>query len=475
MKPLVALLGLSALASFASFAATGIARADAPVAQRFALDLDGSAAYYTVTVPPAVYAASRRNDLGDLRVFNGAGEPVPYSLDAPAAAEPPPQRHPVPWFPLLSADANADVNTAHAPLGVSVAADGSLRATVPAPPRARRTADLVDLSHAGGQASALLIHLRNDSYQGRVSIEASDDLQSWQPLTDTQLLKVAYDGHTLAQERIALDGVRQRYLRLNWLDGAPDIASAEAETRMCGAPKEAPVTGAPDEVPSGCTPDGAAAPRQWRDGVRMRAGGAPGEYLFETDGAYPVDRLRLGLPQPNTVAHATIQARADTQAPWHDVADAMLFRLQGKAGEQRNPPLEFAADADRLWRIVVDMRNGGLGGGLPAATVGWRPASLTFVARGAAPFTLGVGNAALASAAVSRDALLIGTSTEIRPARVGDALPVAPPAASPPAAVDTDAPRRYVLWASLVIAVGALASIAWRLARGGGPQDRGRH
>ncbi|MBN3792911.1 DUF3999 domain-containing protein, partial [Burkholderia sp. Ac-20353] len=341
-------------------------------------------------------------------------------------------------------------------LGVSVAADGSLRATVAAPPHARRHADLVDLSHADGQVGALLIHLRNDSYQGRVSIDASDDLRSWQPLTDTQLLKVAYDGHTLTQERIALDGVRQRYLRLNWLDGAPDIASAEAETRTRGAA------------------DRAAAPRQWRTGVRMRAGGTPGEYLFETDGAYPIDRLRIDLPQRNTIAHATIQARTDTQSPWHDVADAMLFRLQGKAGEQRNPPLEFAADADRLWRIVVDMRNGGLGSGLPAATVGWRPASLTFVARGAPPFTLGVGNASLASSAVSRESLLIGASTEIRPARVGEAQPVTPQAASTHGAADTDAMRRYVLWASLVIAVGALGSIAWRVARGGGPQDRRR-
>ena len=53
------------------------------------LDLDGTAAYYQLTVPQPVYAASRRDDLGDVRIFNGAGEPVPYSLDAPTAAAPP--------------------------------------------------------------------------------------------------------------------------------------------------------------------------------------------------------------------------------------------------------------------------------------------------------------------------------------------------------------------------------------------------
>ncbi|EMD9443533.1 DUF3999 family protein, partial [Burkholderia cepacia] len=72
MKRLAALLGLSLLATFAA--------ADGPPAQRFSLDLDGTAAYYQLTVPQPVYAASRRDDLGDVRIFNGAGEPVPYSL-----------------------------------------------------------------------------------------------------------------------------------------------------------------------------------------------------------------------------------------------------------------------------------------------------------------------------------------------------------------------------------------------------------
>lgn len=91
MKPFAALLALSLSTSFATAdAATPAER----VAQRFALDLDGSAAYYQLTVPQAVYAASRRDDLGDVRVFNGADEPVPYALDARAAAAPaaPPSR-----------------------------------------------------------------------------------------------------------------------------------------------------------------------------------------------------------------------------------------------------------------------------------------------------------------------------------------------------------------------------------------------
>ncbi|QND97455.1 hypothetical protein SY91_04905 [Burkholderia cenocepacia] len=444
MKRLAALLGLSLLASFA--AADGAPNAGR-VTQRFALDLDGSAAYYQLTVPQPVYAASRRDDLGDVRIFNGAGEPVPYSLDAPAAAAPavPPSRAPVHWFPLPPARAEHG----NAPLGVTVGPDGALRAAVASPSRPGRGADLVDLSHTDGSIDALLVHVDDDSYQGRVAVEASDDLRSWRPLGSTQLLKVGRGNDMLVQERIALDGAAPRYLRLDWLDGAPAIASIDVETH----PRDARGT------------DTASVPRQWRGAVRIRAGAAPGEYLFDTDGAYPVDRVRIDLPQPNTVARATLQSRADARAPWRDVAGAVLFRLQGKGGEQRNPPLEFIANTDRAWRIVVDMRNGGLGSGQPAIAIGWHPAALTFVARGTPPFTLGVGDASLVSSAVSRDALLVGMAPEVRPARVGAALPAS--AVAPAAAADADAGRRYVLWGALVVAVGVLGAIAWRVAKAG--------
>lgn len=238
-------------------------------------------------------------------------------------------------------------------------------------------------------------------------------------------------------------------MRLRWLDTAPDIASAEVETRADA-------------------PDSSTAPRQWRAARTVRPGQVAGDYLFDTDGAYPVDRLRLSLPQLNTVARATIYSRGNAQAPWRDVADGVLFRLQGKVAEETNPPLILIADTDREWRIAVDMRNGELGSGQLDVAVGWRPASLTFIARGAAPFTLAVGNAALPSAAVSRGDLLIGAASAVASATIGKALPMAAQDARPAASTeDADAMRRYVLWAALLLAVGTLGLLAWRLLRSG--------
>jgi hypothetical protein len=440
---------------FAQTPAQGPASASAKasaqtLAARFALDLQPGSAYYAITVPDAAYSASLRGDLGDLRVYNGAGEPVPYSLDAPrpqAAPGAPPIKS-LRWFAL---PARGDSGAGPA-MSVTIAPDGSLRAAAQAVPANGRPGDVVDLSALDSGIGALTIRLRNPSYQGRVRIQAGDDLRAWNTVTEVTLLKVGEGANTLAQERVDLDGVRARYLRLLWPDGAPEIDRIDAEL-----------------APQGTT---AAARRQWHNDITARASDAKGEYLFDTGGAYPVDRIQFDLPQPNTVARATVYSRSTEQAPWRRVASSQLFRLdtgQPAAGgttpvEQRNPPLELAPDSDRQWRVVVDTRSGGLGSGNPSVAVGWRPATLLFVARGAPPFSLAAGNAAMVTAAVSRDELLVGPTPAIGSARVG---PPMPPLHLEAAAqlIDSDANQRYVLWGALLVAVAMLGFMAFRLFR----------
>jgi hypothetical protein len=299
----------------------------------------------------------------------------------------------------------------------------------------------------------LVVHLRDDNFQGRVTIEASDDLRHWQPAGDAQLLKVRYNGGTLSQDRIELDGTHGRYLRLHWLDGVPFVDSLDMEVRAASADH----------------PQWADAQREWREGIVGRAGPRAGEYFFSTGGPYPVDRLRLNLPQPDTVAPAVVYSRASLQAPWREVASATLFRLHNGSVEQSSPALDLTPDTDRQWRVVVDTRSGGLGNGTLTVAVGWTPAMLTFAARGTAPFTLAVGNAAARSAAVTHDALLTGASSVVATAMLGDAqsaaLSVAHKASAELPVGGPDVSRRYLLWTALLLAVGSLVAIAWWLAR----------
>jgi Protein of unknown function (DUF3999) len=419
-------------------------------ARHFVLQLDDSAASsFSMTLPASVYAASQRSDLGDIRIFNGAGESVPYSLDTPRlASRALPKTRSVGWFPLPSAPAGGSAM----PTGVAIAADGSLRATAAPPSGAQHVADLVDLGRLPrtAQVSALLVHLRDDNFQGRVTAEVSDDLRHWQPAGDAQLLKVNYNGSTLSQDRIELNGVHARYLRLHWLDGTPYVDSMDAKIETVGAGSAQTVD----------------AKREWHEGIVARTGLKPGEYFFTTGGSYPVDRLRLTLPQPNTVAPAIVYSRTGLDAPWRQVSSETLFRLHNGTVEQSNALLEFKADTDRQWRVVVDTPNGGLGNGALIVAEGWRPATLTFVAQGSPPFTLVVGRAEAVPVAVGRNALPVDAASATGVARLTSEPPVAQPASAQLAANAPDPSRGYLLWAALLLAVGSLGAIGWRMARG---------
>ncbi|WP_144143420.1 DUF3999 domain-containing protein [Paraburkholderia sp. BCC1884] len=433
---------VAVLASSPTFAADEFA-------QRFALQLGGGAAYYNLTLPAAVYAASQRSDLGDLRVLNAAGEPVPYALDAPGEAPRAPSTlHPASWFSLPPPEPGSTAGTP----GVAIGADGSLHATAAPPARQQHDTDLIDLGPPprANRVSALLVHLRDDNYQGRVTVDASDDLRHWQPAGGAQLLKVSYNGSTLSQDRIELDGARGRYLRVHWLDGSPYVESLDMEVQATGA----------DRMARG------DAQRAWREGIAAHAGPKAGEYYFATGGSYPVDRLRLNLPQPNTVTPAVVYSRPSLDAPWREVASATLFRLHNGDVEQTNPSLELAPDTDRQWRVMIYTRNGGIGNGDLSISAGWRPATLTFVAQGDAPFTLAVGSAGAASAAVSRADLHLEASAVAATAHLGDPIFVTPDQDGTAAGKDSGLQRRYWLWGALVLAVGSLAAIGWRLARG---------
>ncbi|MGO4329699.1 DUF3999 domain-containing protein [Cupriavidus sp. 2TAF22] len=409
-------------------------------AERFALVTEGAAAYYAVTLDASVYAHARQGGLGDLRVRNGAGELLPYALALPAEAPAEVRTlHEVPWFALPAARAPVQ----GAPMGVVIGSDGALRAASPPPPAGKPAAWLLDLSQLRAAASAVVIGLPEGDFQGGVQVTTSDDLQQWQGAGTAQLLRLTRDGSTLTQDRVTLARVRARYLRLQWLGTPPVPLRVQVETVAASAPPPLSL--------------------QWRDGIVATQAGTGDEYLFDSGGRFPAERVRIRLPQANTVAQATLWSRPDAQSAWRLASSMQLFRLAGAGGtEQENAPLAISRNADRFWRLSVAGRSGGLGSGMPELALGWRPAVLTFVARGAAPFSLAVGEAqgtAPEPGRVARDELLAGPAPVIGNAHIAGMT------ASPQSAAVSADTRRLVLWGALLVAVGVLGFMAWRLLR----------
>jgi len=432
--------------------ATGIAE---PRLQDFGwtapIDIDGRDALYVAELPLEVYAGSARADLADLRVYNGAGENVPYALRN--IATPDPRRRasvPVPIFPVWGKPGTeiggVSVRVKQGPGGTII----DVRSEEPGTEARRIAAYLVDTSGLDERLQALDFDWSeaSDGYAGQVRIESSDDLARWTFVGEGSLVALRHGGHVLAQQRIEMRRVKTKYLRVSW----PAAHAIPPLTAIRVEPVDSPV----------------ATPRAWHTAEATR-GEKPGEYLFDLGANAPFDRLRLDLPNPNTIAPVAFLARAKRTDPWRPVASATIYRLtQGEqafvSGDTVIPPARA-----RYWMVRADPRSGGLGGGTPKLAAGFVPQQILFVARGEGPFVLAFGSAKVASAALSVATLVPGyrddKPLEAAHATLGTARAQrrAPSAWPEWLELEPGDWKKLALWSVLVIGVALLAWMAWRL------------
>jgi hypothetical protein len=409
-------------------------------------------AVYRFDLPAAVHAGSRRNDLGDLRIFNAAGEVVPHAL---LDHEPPPSTEvvqvPVPFFPLRRAaeagDGSLSVSVRQIASGALVSA--AVNSSTPA--QSRLVGYVIDASRIRDSRRALFLDWQPQPNGTVVSvqIDGGDDLQTWRQIgAGTQLVDLHSGDQHLQHKRIDLAGSAYKYFRLRWPEAQDGIvvASMTLETGSTGE--------RPDRM-------------LWAAAERVRPGGAPGEFLFDS-AALPVAALRINLPQVNTVTPLQIDHRRNDREAWREAANSVAYRLMRNGDELRSPPIGICCTADRTWRIRFDQRGGGIGQGLPGIEVGWRPQQGLFVARGPGPFLLAYGNPGVAPASFDASTLIPGYKVEQYP-RLTVAMFETPIARSDTvaAAAETTAIkwRTLALWGVLIAGVMLLATMVWHLLR----------
>lgn len=449
MKPLV-LAGLVCAVSFAQAAET-VAPDQFDWQQAIKVDEPG-VAVYRFELPAAVHGGSRRQDLGDLRVFNGVGEVVPHAL---LSYEPPSRtdiaQTTVAFFPLHR-DGKANEDS----LSVSVRqiAGGALvstRMSPDAPSRTQPVGYVVDASAIKHSRRALLLDWQPQPKGTVVSVQVdgSDDLQSWQPIgSATQLVDLHSGDQHLQHKRVDLAGATYKYFRTRWPDGQDGIVvtSMNLETSS--------TADSPDRT-------------RWTAVSPVRPAVAPGEFLFESP-ALPLAAIRIDLPEINTVVPLRIEHRRNERDAWQGAANTVAYRIMKSGQELRSPSIELCCSQDRYWRIVFDQRGGGIGQGLPKVDLGWTPQQGLFVARGAGPFLLAYGNATVVPAAFSTATLVPGYQPEQYPA-FAEAKFDAPVARMAPAVTTADKTgpdwRAMGLWGVLIAGVLLLAAMAWQLLR----------
>jgi hypothetical protein len=311
---------------------------------------------------------------------------------------------------------------------------------------------LVDASAVEQALGAIDLDIRADAdYAGRATLETSDDLAAWAVVVaGASLVSLAHEGARLEQRRIEFPARKSRYFRISW-SGMP------SGTRLAAASAE----------PGDTRIDTA---RHWEAVSGHAVADKIGEYAFDSKGHFPVDRLRLALPQANTVAQFQLLTRNRVQDAWRPATRGLAYRLRRDGAEIVSPPWVIAANADRYWLLRVEQKGGGVGAGEPGLALGWLPHDLVFAARGEGPFTLAFGNRDAKAAAYAIESLLPGyrgdgdISAKLASVAVATMAVDAPTLLGGERALDErfDA-KKWILWTCLLTGVLLLAWMAWRL------------
>jgi len=419
----------------------------------YRIETPASGAIYELTLPEAVYAKVIHADLGDIAVFNAAGETVPHAFRRSSQADPvTPEPVTLRIFPVhenqaklsqqLSLKLKADFRSAL--IELESKPESGAEAIV---------AYILDVSELKQAPSRLAVNWdsTSDSFITRVSIASSNDLNHWQPRVDgAALASLHYAGNRLLQNRIDLPAHQDKYLKISWPAGRDGASITSMQAIF------------PEQSGD--------QPQLWNrySGKRV-ASEEHTAFEYEVPAHLPSEAINLYLEQKNSLLQGVVYSRQNPEHNWRLRHRGLFYRLQFPETELINPAIPITTTTDRYWRIEYHSERSSLGTTVPALQLGWKPHQLVFLARGEGPFTLTYGSARASTEQAPVNSLLekLKQALETLPiqqARLGQAVS--------PGSIEVLSPeppplpwRTWSLWASLVMGVLVLASLAWRLHR----------
>jgi hypothetical protein len=422
-------------------------------AQQWPLTLgNADAGAYRVVLDRTVYQQLHSPALKDLVVVNADGFAVAASLfDAAQPLAQPANALEVPWFALPSGGESPSRDIASIS---EIAADGTLRRVVMTD---TGTADgdneyLIDTSRLREPVRALQVTWAAGQapFDRPYRVSASDDLKNWRLVQEEgHLVELENNGARVFEDRIELDGVMAKYLRLAPVrrgQGALALTAVHAEL----------------------APARASERWQWEEtaGKRVVEKDGSHSFHFQVRGRFPFERADVALPG-NSSNQWTLQSRDDEEAAWRPAgASWIAFQLEDGAESSRSAPQPIGQlDRDRHWRLIPGNE---VGDAMPTLRLGYRPEVVVFLAQGKAPYALVAGSArgkrAEAPLPQLVDALRAQRGLDWQPAdaTLGPMQALAGTAALTPALVERDW-KAWLLWALLAGGALVVAGFAFSL------------
>ncbi len=432
-------------------------------AEGYYLDIESSRGpMYSLELPEEVYRTVRSPALNDIRIFNGAGDPVPHALrmvqEDPATLR---DKRDLPFFPLYQ---EPDGSTDLGGLSLHVARDRDgaivdISSQPPADPADRKiTGYLLDLSDSKVAVTDLEFYWQKeaDSSVFTVNIEESRDLVRWSPLVRrATLADLVFGGQQVEKRSIRLPNRSLQYLRLSWQEPRRQLELTEVigRTRIIETRRK----------------------HRWLDIYNGLVQEKDGRLTtdFSTDYRIPVESAQLSFSQENSIARLAVQSRPDAKSGWLTRCEQVFYQLNFDGVIVQNEPCTFPPIADGQWRVAVLQDGAGLGSGksMLSLRLGWQPSELVFIARGTPPYVLAFGSGKLVNKQEnSADGMLFqalslnGSKQSFGRAGLGKKILLGGQAAlkSPAQPVPW---KKWLLWTVLIFGVCLLAFMARSLSK----------
>lgn len=300
----------------------------------------GGAGLYRLALDEQAYRRLHQNDLSDVALYDGLGQPLPLAnLSAPMSAPQVPTSRKLDWFVLptvVDASSDADLH-----VYVERAEDGRLRrletrlqgASTPletSSPMANGDW-LVDMGERTDARALRVLMPESLSFDWRLRVQGSDDLVHWRWVTDGGLLRLQRGGLRLEQTRVSFAAPPPRYLRLQRVDREPlpEPLAVEAEYCVCAAEQ---------------TEQSHQLVQRALEAKDAQAG----RFEYAAAGPFPVEAVVLDLQGSADLATVRVFSRAGPENEWRWRGEGTVFQLA--AASDTRVALQQGT-RDREWRI----------------------------------------------------------------------------------------------------------------------------
>jgi hypothetical protein len=327
---------------------------------------------YVVPLPQDAYTWSRPDTaLGDVVVVDASGQQVPSGPYQPLRSVSRPVTLSLPLLAVPAAEAGSPgPRIERSTNGDIVIQPGNDNA--PGPVKewlidARAPIDLTQITFPPTQVSE-----GADVQMDNVSIDVSDDLQSWTSLIrQATILSMGRDGNASDVSTVKIEGASGRYFRVRIVSGSVHWATpGEATVTLAGRVEEKLIA---DDTP-----------RQWLDvePTTTTSSGQGVDYDYTLPAALPVNALRL---KRGSDAVARLEAMSLEGAHLSEsLGTLVVTHAQGDGSATLNIP-PGRRDALRL-HSATPLREP------PHLALGWVPDRFVFLPEGQPPYRLWVGS-----------------------------------------------------------------------------------